>query len=69
MPTGPKGYVWSAAVSQAAAGEMLGRLMDLVFDGSARRLVAHLVEREAERGRPRRDPPHARPSRRRSRDE
>ena len=37
--------VWSARVSKAAAGAtMLGRLMDLVFDGSARSLVAHMVE-------------------------
>ena len=37
--------VWSARVSKAAAGTtMLGRLMDLVFDGSARSLVAHMVE-------------------------
>jgi BlaI family penicillinase repressor len=37
--------VWSARVSRAAAGTtMIRRLMDLVFDGSARGLVAHMVE-------------------------
>jgi predicted transcriptional regulator len=36
---------WSARVSRAAAGTtMLKRIMDLVFDGSARSLVAHMVE-------------------------
>jgi predicted transcriptional regulator len=39
------GYQWSAAVSQsAAARSMVGKLVDGVFDGSASRLVAHLVE-------------------------
>ena len=42
---GPRGYLWSAKVSreQAATG-LVGRLLDRVFDGSAHRLVAHLVE-------------------------
>ena len=40
-----RGHQWAAAVSQSAAAEsMLGKLMDGVFDGSAHRLVAHLVE-------------------------
>ncbi|MFO0956324.1 MAG: BlaI/MecI/CopY family transcriptional regulator [Isosphaeraceae bacterium] len=43
---GPRGYLWSAAVSlESARSGLLGRLLDLVFDGSARRLVAHMVER------------------------
>lgn len=42
---GPKGYVWSAATTrrEAAAG-MLGKILDHIFDGSARGLVAHLIE-------------------------
>lgn len=40
-----RGHQWSAAVTQSAtADSMLGKLMDGVFDGSAHRLVAHLVE-------------------------
>ena len=40
-----RGYEWSAAVTQsAAARSMVGKLLDGVFDGSASRLVAHLVE-------------------------
>ncbi len=40
-----RGHQWSAAVSQnAAAQSMVGKLVDGVFDGSAQRLVAHLVE-------------------------
>lgn len=40
-----RGYQWSAAVSHdAAAQSMVGKLVDGVFDGSAGRLVAHLVE-------------------------
>lgn len=42
---GPRGYLWSAAVSrQKTASEMLGKLIAGVFDGSAQRMVAHLVE-------------------------
>lgn len=42
---GPRGYVWSAAVArQQAASGMLRKLIDNVFDGSAQRMVAHLVE-------------------------
>ena len=42
---GPKGYLWSARLSrtQAVSG-LIGKLVDHVFDGSARRLVAHLIE-------------------------
>jgi len=42
---GPRGYIWRARVSreQAAKG-LLGKLLEHVFDGSARRLVAHLLE-------------------------
>ena len=39
-------HQWSAAVTQAAAARsMVGKLVDGIFDGSASRLVAHLVER------------------------
>lgn len=42
---GPKGYVWSARLTRkAAASGMIGKLVSHVFDGSARRLVAHLIE-------------------------
>lgn len=38
-------YQWSAAMShEEAARSMVGKLIDGVFDGSAQRLVAHLVE-------------------------
>jgi BlaI family penicillinase repressor len=38
-------HQWSAAVTQqAAARSMVGKLVDGIFDGSASRLVAHLVE-------------------------
>jgi predicted transcriptional regulator len=40
-----RGQQWSAAVTQAAAAKsMVGKLVDGVFDGSAGRLAAHLVE-------------------------
>jgi BlaI family transcriptional regulator, penicillinase repressor len=40
-----RAQVWSAAVTQnAAAKSMVGKLVDGVFDGSAGRLAAHLVE-------------------------
>jgi predicted transcriptional regulator len=43
--TGPRGFLWSARVSrQAAVSGLLGKLVKHVFDGSARRLVAHLIE-------------------------
>jgi BlaI family transcriptional regulator, penicillinase repressor len=41
----PQGYLWSAkATRQSAAGGMVRKLVDLVFDGSAQRLVAHLLQ-------------------------
>jgi BlaI family penicillinase repressor len=41
----PRGYLWSAGVTrEAAVSGLLGRLLRHVFDGSARRLVAHLIE-------------------------
>jgi len=40
-----RGHRWSAAVTHAAAARsMVGKLVDGVFDGSAGRLVTHLVE-------------------------
>jgi predicted transcriptional regulator len=40
-----RGHLWSAAVTHAAAAQsMVGKLVDGIFDGSAQRLVAHLVE-------------------------
>ena len=43
-PSG-RGHRWSAAISHAAAAHsMIGKLVDGVFNGSASRLVAHLVE-------------------------
>jgi predicted transcriptional regulator len=41
---GPKGHVYTAALTHddAAAG-LVGKLLRHVFDGSARRLVAHLI--------------------------
>lgn len=42
---GPRGYLWSAAASRGStATGLLGKLVQHVFDGSARRLVAHLIE-------------------------
>jgi len=42
---GPRGYLWSAAVTRnAAVARLIGKLLDHVFDGSAQRLVAHLLE-------------------------
>ncbi len=42
---GPRGYLWSAKVSRkAAVSGLLGKLVQHVFDGSARRLVAHLIQ-------------------------
>ena len=52
---GPRGYLWSAGVSRkAAVSGLLGKLLQHVFDGSARRLVAHLIE-EGELGQNERD--------------
>jgi BlaI family penicillinase repressor len=40
-----RGQHWSAVITQnAAAKSMVGKLVDGVFDGSAGRLAAHLVE-------------------------
>jgi predicted transcriptional regulator len=40
-----RGHQWSAAVTHAAAARsMVGKLVDGIFDGSAQRLVTHLVE-------------------------
>jgi predicted transcriptional regulator len=40
-----RGHNWSALVTQsAAARSMVGKLVDGIFNGSASRLVAHLVE-------------------------
>lgn len=42
---GPRGYLWSAKVSRkTATSGMLRKLLDGVFEGSARRMVAHLLE-------------------------
>jgi predicted transcriptional regulator len=41
---GPRGYLWSARVSrEATAKRVLHKLVDRIFDGSAHRLVAHLL--------------------------
>jgi predicted transcriptional regulator len=43
-PSG-RGHQWSATVTHdAAARSMVGKLVDRIFDGSAGRLVAHIVE-------------------------
>jgi BlaI family transcriptional regulator, penicillinase repressor len=40
-----QGYLWSAKTTRhAAASNMIRKLVDSVFDGSAQRLVAHLLE-------------------------
>jgi predicted transcriptional regulator len=40
-----RGHQWTAAVTQSAtARSMVGKLVDGIFDGSACRLAAHLVE-------------------------
>jgi BlaI family transcriptional regulator, penicillinase repressor len=42
---GDHGYVWSARVSRArTATDLVRKVLDHVFDGSAHRLVAHLLE-------------------------
>lgn len=44
-PTGGGGYVWEASVNrESAARGMMGKLIDSVFEGSAQRMVAHLVK-------------------------
>ena len=43
--SGPRGYLWSARVSRkAATSSLLRKLLDSAFDGSARRLVSHMLE-------------------------
>jgi predicted transcriptional regulator len=42
---GERGYLWSAKVTrEAAESGLTHKLIDRLFDGSARRLVAHLIE-------------------------
>jgi predicted transcriptional regulator len=42
---GPRGFLWSAKVSQeATASRLLRKVLDHVFDGSAQRLVVHLLD-------------------------
>jgi predicted transcriptional regulator len=42
---GPHGYVWSAKITRKAArAGLIGRLIDLAFEESARGLVAHMLE-------------------------
>ncbi len=42
---GPRGYLWKARVSRrATVSGLIGKLVQHAFDGSARRLVAHLVQ-------------------------
>jgi BlaI family penicillinase repressor len=42
---GPRGYLWSAEANRrATTGGMLVDLLDRAFDGSARRLVSHLLD-------------------------
>ena len=43
--SGRRGYLWTAKVTEkATAHGLLSKLLDRAFDGSAHRLVAHLVE-------------------------
>ena len=45
---GPRGYLWKARVSRkATVSGLIGKLVQHVFDGSARRLIAHLVQEGA----------------------
>ncbi len=42
---GRRGYLWTAKVTEKATTRgLLSKLLDRAFDGSAHRLVAHLVE-------------------------
>jgi predicted transcriptional regulator len=44
---GKRGWIWSASVSrESAASPIVRKLVDRIFDGSAQRLVAHLLEHE-----------------------
>jgi BlaI family transcriptional regulator, penicillinase repressor len=52
----PRGYVWSAsATRENAASGMVRKLVDSVFDGSAGRLVAHLIESDQLSGQERKE--------------
>ncbi len=43
--SGPRGYLWAARLSEkVTARKMLRRLVNRVFDGSAKHVVAHLLE-------------------------
>ena len=53
---GPKGFTYAAEVSrETAATGLLGRLLNGVFEGSAKRLVAHLLREGTLGERERRD--------------
>lgn len=42
---GERGYLWSAAMTEKRARRgLLKKLVDAAFDGSARKLVAHMIE-------------------------
>lgn len=42
---GPRGYLWSAKITRKAArARLISRVIDAVFEGSAGRLVAHMLE-------------------------
>lgn len=42
---GKQGYAWSAAISREdTAQRLVGKLIDRIFDGSAQRLVTHIVD-------------------------
>jgi predicted transcriptional regulator len=42
--SGPRGYLWSAALDRGtAASRAIRKLIDRVFDGSAQELVSHLI--------------------------
>lgn len=42
---GPRSSLWKARVTRESASTgMLGKLLDSIFDGSAKNLVAHLIE-------------------------
>jgi predicted transcriptional regulator len=41
---GPRGYQWSARISRGSTSKrVLRKVVDTMFDGSARRLVSHLL--------------------------
>ena len=45
---GARGYVWTAAATRGTtATNLVGKLVQHVFDGSARRLIAHLIQEGA----------------------